>query len=141
MFLPLTVRFMFVVQQTGVMPHSCPVGHSALVPRCPSDGGPGPYVPPPPKSRAASPSMLGESCNARQAERKDFSRRRWTEDGIFNDSRYLATVLRAMSTPSFLSTATSWSSDSTASAGSLSISSLMRERTASAEWLSAPSAA
>src|SRR5687768_7679002 len=30
MFLPLTVRFMFVVQQTGVMPHSCPVGHSAL---------------------------------------------------------------------------------------------------------------
>ncbi len=29
MFLPLTVRFMFFVQQTGVMPHSCPVGHSA----------------------------------------------------------------------------------------------------------------
>ena len=78
-----------------------------LQPSCPSDGGPGPYVPPPPKSRAASPPILGESCNAPQAERKDFSRRRWTEDGIFNDSRYLATVRRAMSTPSFLSTVTS----------------------------------
>src|SRR6185369_1574843 len=29
-FLPLTVRFMIVVQQTGVMPHSCQGGHSAF---------------------------------------------------------------------------------------------------------------
>src|SRR3546814_1606017 len=64
--------------------------------------------------------------------RKALSRRRCIEDGIFINSRYLAMVRRAMSMPSALSRSTSWSSENTRSAVSLSIRPRMRDLTASA---------
>src|SRR5208282_1313649 len=64
-----------------------------------------------------------------------FSRRRCTEEGMRIASRYLATVRRAMSTPSLSRISTIRSSDST-SAASESMSERMRKRTASAECAS-----
>src|SRR5215470_750601 len=71
-------------------------------------------------------------CNAR-------ARRRCDEEGIRNDSRYLATVRRAISTPSARRISAIRSSDSTAASGSASIRVRMRVRTASAEWPIPPS--
>src|SRR4029453_18729367 len=70
-----------------------------------------------------------------------FSRRRCTDDGMRMASRYLATVLRAMSTPAARSRSTIVSSDKMSGALSASISCLMRWRTDSAECASPPSAA
>ena len=63
------------------------------------------------------------------------SRRRWTEEGIPNSSRYLATVRRAISMCSSRNRWTIVSSERTASP-SWPIKSLMRWRTASAECAS-----
>src|SRR5580692_10286097 len=80
----------------------------------------------------------GNQGTARPENSLDLSRRRSTEDGIRIDSRYLATVRRAMFTPSAVSSATMRSSDRISVAFSFSIISRMRSRTASAEWDSAP---
>ena len=66
------------------------------------------------------------------------SRRRSTEEGIRRASRYLATVRRAMFTPSAVSSATMRSSDRISRGSSFSIISRMRSRTASALCDSAP---
>ncbi len=50
---------------------------------------------------------------ALRAEGIAIARRRCTEEGIASDSRYLATVRRAMAIPSARNTATIWSSEST----------------------------
>jgi len=55
-----------------------------------------------------------------------FSRRLWTDEGICMDSRYLATVRRATSTPASRKIETSLSSDRTLSIDSESISALIR---------------
>jgi len=55
-----------------------------------------------------------------------FSRRRWTEEGIPNASRYFATVRRAISMPSTFRRSTILSSERTSAAGSASIISRMR---------------
>src|SRR5205085_12477393 len=68
-----------------------------------------------------------------------FSRLLCTEEGMRSASRYLATVRRAISMPSRLSCSTILSSESTALAGSASMSSRMRWRTASEECASSPS--
>src|SRR5690242_2657529 len=67
-----------------------------------------------------------------------FSRRRSTDEGMRKASRYLATVRRAMFTPSAVSSDTIRSSDRISRGSSFSIISRMRSRTASAECDSAP---
>ena len=65
-----------------------------------------------------------------------FSRRRSIEEGMRSDSRYFATVRRAISMPLSFSLETMASSESTSRGGSSSIICLMRCRTASAECAS-----
>src|SRR5690606_38095972 len=89
----------------------------------------------PPIRSQAIPSPLYSPAAARQFCAA-LSRRRCTEDGMRIASRYLATVLRAMSIPVPRNISTMRSSDSTASGGSWSISALIRYRTASAECAS-----
>src|SRR5262245_14465243 len=99
-----------------------------------------------PVSRGVKPSISGSplysiplvyqlfSCiQALAPEAIRLSRRRCTEEGMRKASRYFATVRRAMSIPSPLSRSTILSSDNTSLAGSASIISRIRWRTASDE--------
>ena len=67
---------------------------------------------------------------------RDFSRRRWTEDGIRIASRYLATVRLAISTPVSCNNDTILSSERTFLGSSESINCRIRNFTVSAEWSS-----
>src|SRR5262249_21588238 len=86
-------------------------------------------------------SALARSPQALVPAAIRFCRRRCTEDGMRRASRYLATVRRAMSTPSSFKRSTILSSDNTPLGGSASIISLMRWRTASDECASPSPAA